>query len=243
MSRRRLSFGVVAGTLGAVAVGCAGSDDRLVVFAASSLTDVVDELVVEFEDANPGTDVVVNTGGSSSLVAQLIDGADVDVLLTADTATMERAVAADVVVGDPVVIARNELVIAVEAGNPAGIEGLADLARDDLVVVLAAPDVPAGAYAAAVLGCAAVDVEPASLEQNVRSAAAKVELGEADAAVVYRTDIGVDLDAVEIDPSCQVDARYPAAVTSDDARAADFVDLLTGPAGRSALSDAGFLLP
>lgn len=227
----------------AVVTGCSGSDDRLVVFAASSLTDVVDELAAEFELANPDVEVVVNTGGSSSLVAQLLDGADADVLLTADTATMERVVDADAAVGEPVVFARNQLVIAVEAGNPSGIEGLADLARDDLVVVLAAPDVPAGSYAAEALACAAVDVQPASLEQNVRSAAAKVELGEADAAVVYRTDIGEDVDAVEIDPTCQVDVRYPAAVTSDDPRAGDFVDLLTGPDGRSALAAAGFALP
>lgn len=235
----------LAACLGAalLASACGGSDDRLVVFAASSLTDVVDEIVAELERTDPDVDVVVNTGGSASLVAQLLSGADVDVLLTADTGTMQRAVDAGAVTGDPVLFARNELVIAVESGNPLGVRGLDDLGRDDLVVVLAAPDVPAGTYAEQAIRCAGVDVAPASLEQNVRSAAAKVALGEADAAVVYRTDIADGLQAVEIDPACQVDVRYPVAVVGDHPAAQAFVDLLTSPTGSAVLTSSGFGAP
>ena len=95
----------------------------------------------------------------------------------------------------------------------------------------------------AVLSCAAVDVTPASLEQNVRAAAAKVALGEADAALVYRTDITEDLDVVEVPPECQVRADYPIVAVSDREISRRFVEFVTGPAGARALADAGFVLP
>ena len=109
--------------------GCGGSDDRVVVFAASSLTDVFDRLEGEYEAANPGVDVVVTTAGSSSLVAQFVDGAPVDVLATADEPTMARARAAASIEADPIDFARNELVIAVELGNPLDIGGLGKIVR------------------------------------------------------------------------------------------------------------------
>ena len=222
-------------------VSCGGGDERVVVFAASSLTDVFERLEAEFESTNPDVDIVVNAAGSSSLVAQLIDGAPADILVTADVDTMERAVASTSMAGDPVVLARNGLVIAVERGNPLAIDSLDDLSH--VVVVLAAPEVPAGAYARTVLECAGVDIEPASLEQSVRSVAAKVALGEADAGLVYRTDISDTLEAVDVPVECQIRADYPIVGVTDAPTARRFLEFVTGPAGAGALTDAGFELP
>lgn len=231
---------VVVGAL-VMAASCGGGEKRVVVFAASSLTDVFERLEAEYEAGHPDVDVVVNFGGSSTLVAQLGEGAPVDVLATADAETMSRAVSTAPTAGDPVLLARNEIVIAVERGNPLDIESLEHLV--DAVVVIAAPDVPAGAYAQSVLACAGVVVEPASLEQNVRSVAAKVALGEADAGLVYRTDVLDVLDVVEVPASCQVSADYPIVLVSDSGDARRFFAFATGPHGVAALSDAGFELP
>lgn len=237
---------------------CGGSDDgRVVVFAASSLTEVFESIEEQYEDRFPGVDVVINTAGSTSLVAQLADGAPADVLATADGRTMQLGLEAGVDVADsgrstevfpePVVFARNQLVIAVESGNPLAITGVADLVAgdgdDDVVVVLAAPEVPAGAYAAEVLACSGVEVEAASLEQNVRAAAAKVVLGEADAALVYATDVTDDLEAVALDPSCAVDVAYPIVALSEADAAQAFVDFVTGPEGAAILAAEGFSAP
>lgn len=247
MHRSRASatgpVGVVVVTLvvAAITAGCGGADDRVVVFAASSLTDVFERLEGEFEAGNPGIDIVVNTAGSSALVAQLADGAPVDILVTADLETMSRAAASTQMAGEPMLIARNELVIAVEQGNPLGIESLDDL--DDVVVILAAPDVPAGAYSQAVLACAGLDLDPASLEQSVRSVASKVALGEADAGLVYRTDVSDDLAAVELPDACRVRAEYPIVLVVDTVEAKRFLAFAAGPDGARALADAGFELP
>jgi molybdate transport system substrate-binding protein len=232
---------VIVSALAVVGASCGGDDERVVVFAASSLTDVLARVEAEFESEHPGVDVVVNTAGSSSLVAQLADGAPADVLITADAETMARAIAVAPTVGDPVVLARNELVIAVERGNPLGIRSLDDL--QGVVVVLAAPDVPAGAYSRSVLACAGVVLDPSSLEQSVRSVASKVALGEADAGLVYRTDISGDLDAVDVPSECQVSAEYPIVPVAESPEAARFLAFVTGPAGAAALTDAGFELP
>lgn len=233
-------LGLAVGVALSVAA-CGGGDEQVTVFAASSLTDVFDRLETEFEAADPGTDVVVNAAGSSSLVAQLSEGAPADVLVTADTATMANAVAAASTVGEPVTLALNQLVIAVERGNPLGIESVEDLT--DAVVVLAAPQVPAGAYSRSILACAGVDVDPVSLEQSVRSVASKVALGEADAGIVYRTDVSGDLDAVELPAECRISAEYPIVLVDDTPAARRFLAFVTGPDGARALTDAGFELP
>lgn len=232
----------VAVVLAASVSACGGADDdRLVVFAASSLTDVFDELEVAFEAANPGVDVVISYGGSSSLAAQIDQGAPADVFAAADEVTM--ALVAGEAAGEPVAFARNRLAIAVEPGNPARVGSLADLARDDLVIVVAAPEVPAGGYAREVATEAGVDLAPDSLEQSVRAVASKVALGEADAGIVYRTDIAADdrLDEVPIDTD--VAAVYPIVALGADAIARSFVELVTGDVGRAALTAAGFEAP
>ena len=220
----------------AVTSACGRGDERVVVFAASSLTDVFAQLEVEFESANPDVDVVVTTGGSSSLVAQLLDGAPVDVLATADPETMDRAIAGLPDTVEPIDFARNELVIAVERGNPLGIDDVGDLAAGP-IVVLAAVEVPAGRYARSVLRCADVEVEPASYEQSVRAVAAKVRLGEADAGIVYRTDIEDRLDAVELPAECQVDAEYPLLAVTDTEPGRRFMAFITSSVGDDALDE------
>ncbi len=218
-----------------------GGDERVVVFAASSLTDVFDQIELEYEAAHPGVDVVMSYGGSSALVAQLVDGAPADVLATADTETMERASTATGS-GEPIVFARNSMVIAVERGNPFGVDSIVDLA-DVPIVVLAGVEVPAGAYARQVLACAGVDLDVASYEQNVRAAAAKVALGEADASIVYRTDIGDGrLETVEVEPACNVVADYPIVAVSDRQQAQQFVEFVLADAAAT-LVDAGFEVP
>lgn len=239
-ARRSAAIGITA--LLAMSGCSSDGDGQVVVFAASSLVDVFDRLEVEFEATHPGVDVVVNAGGSSTLVAQLAEGAPADVLATADSETMSRAQAAVDTYGRPDVFAENSLVIAVETGNPLGISAVADLV-DGPVVVIAAAEVPAGAYARDVLACEGVALEVASYEQSVRAAAAKVALGEADAAIVYRTDIRDGLGAVEIDPACNVTAQYPIVTLSDEPEAEAFVEFVVGAAGQAALRDAGFVVP
>lgn len=224
--------------------GCGGSDERLTVLAASSLSDAFDEIEREFEAAHPNVDVVVSAGGSTSLAAQIEQGVPAGVFASADRPTMDRV--AKSLTGDPVVFATNVLVIAVANGNPHGVTGLTDLARDDLVVVLADREVPAGRYALAALDTAGITVEPASLEQNVRAVASKVALGEADAAIVYATDAAAlpdALDTIQIPAELNVLAEYPIAVVDHSAGADLFVDFVTGPDGRRILADVGFGLP
>ncbi len=151
--------------------------------------------------------------------------------------------------GEPVVIASNRLTIAVAAGNPKGITALDDLARSDVVTVLAAPNVPAGRYARTVLEHADVEVEARSQEPDVRAVLTRVRLGEADAGVVYVTDVATaedDVDAIDIPAELNAVARYPAAVIADTdhpAEASDFVAWLASPAAQDVLAQSGFARP
>lgn len=227
----------------AAAPACGGGGEQITVFAASSLTDAFTVIEQEYEAAHPGVDIVVSFDGSAALAAQVEQGAPADVLATADLATMGRVAASSL--RPPEVFARNRLTIVVEEGNPAGVIGLDDLARDDLTIVLAAPEVPVGNYAAQVLAAAGVEVEPASFEQNVRAVASKVALGEADAGIVYVTDVAAQpdrLDAVAIPSewSDTVVADYPIAAL--DERGSSFVAFVLD-GGRDALVAAGFEVP
>lgn len=237
---------VITGLVGALLVsGCGGSDvggaaaapPAPRVFAAASLTEAFGDL--------GGSDAAF--AGSSALVRQIIDGAPADVIATADERSMQTLVDAGLV-ETPIVFARNRLAIAVPPGNPAGVRGLADLGRSDVVLVLADPSVPAGAYAAEVLQRAGVVAHPRSLELDVKSALTKVTSGEADAAIVYATDVrasGDRAEAVAIPPAQNVEARYPVAVVKGGRRdvARAFIRRLTSAAGRRALLRRGFLPP
>ena len=223
-------------------VGCGADDgDGITVLAAASLADPLTELAAAFEAAE-GVDVALRFGGSSALVAQVNEGAPADVLVTADETTM-AALDASV---EPTVIARNRLAIAVERGNPKDISGLGDLDRPDVVLVLCAAEVPCGRLAALALDRAGVDAEPASLEENVKGVVSKVALGEADAGIVYATDVrGADAVAIDADDP-DLEAVYPMTVLErgEHAALADaWVDFVAGPEGRAVLVAHGFLAP
>lgn len=222
---------------------------EVVVFAAASLTDAFTELGDAFVAANPDASIVFNFAASSELVAQIVEGAPADVYASADLDDMARLTDAGAGAGDPVVFAGNRLEIVVGPGNPLGIGGVEDLADDDLILVLCSPTVPCGRYAAQVFERAGVAPAPASYEANVRSVLTKVTLGEADAGIVYVTDVlaaGDDAQGVGISVDLDVAAEYPIAVTAeapnpDGARA--FVDLVLGDTGRQILAAYGFSSP
>lgn len=222
---------------------------EVVVLAAASLTDVMAELEERFEQAHPGTDVVLVLGPSSGLAQQVLAGSPGDLVVSAAAAPVQQLVDAGEVLGEPVDVAANSPVLAVPAGNPGGVTGLADLADDGLVVSLCEEQVPCGAVAAELLGQAGVVARPDSLERDVRAVLTRLELGEADAGVVYASDVvaaGAAVEVVDVPGAEQVVTAYPAAVlagTTDEARARAFLALLQGPEGREVLGAAGFLLP
>lgn len=262
-ARRALAAvtGTVAGALagaGAVA-GCAAPspadppDDgalagRIVVLAAASLTDVLPGVVADFRRTHPQIDVVVSLAGSSELVAQVTAGAPTDVLVTASAAAMAPALTAGAVV-DAVPLARTAPVVVVPAGNPGGVRSPADLAREDLVVALCAPQVPCGAAADVYLDALGVTPAPDTLDGDVRAVLTRVRLGEVDAGVVYRTDARAAGAAVEVVAAPDVPQ---AAVTSlvavpveapNPAAARAFVRHLLSAPTQETLRDAGFDAP
>ncbi|NML50671.1 molybdate ABC transporter substrate-binding protein [Streptomyces sp. R302] len=219
---------------------------NLTVLAAASLTDVFKTAGAAYEQSHPGTKITFSFAGSQELVAQVSQGAPADVLVTADTKSMDKA-RADT--GTPAIIAKNRLVIATGEGNPFKIDDLKDLADTKLKVVLAAPEVPAGKYSRQILDTQGVTVRAVSQEPNVRAVLSKVEMGEADAGLVYRTDAESakdKVDAVEIPDGRNAVAQYPAATLKDSKNAeaaAAFVAWLSAPEGQKILQDAGFQKP
>ncbi|MDW4917661.1 molybdate ABC transporter substrate-binding protein [Streptomyces californicus] len=218
----------------------------LTVLAASSLTDVFKEAGAAYEKENPGTKVTFSFAGSQELAAQVKQGAPADALVTADTKTMD-GLSGDT--GEPVVIAKNRLVIATGEGNPEKVANLKDLADPKLKVVLAAPEVPVGRYSRQILDARKIDVKPVSQEPNVRAVLSKVSLGEADAGLVYKTDAATapdKVDAVEIPDAENAIASYPAATLKTSKHgeaAAAFVAWLSTPAAQQILRGAGFQQP
>ena len=238
---------VVALALPLTACG-GGADDTttLTVYAASSLTSSFERLGKRFEAEHDGVDVRLSFGGSSDLVTQIQEGAPADVFASADTATMDRLTADGLAAGDPQAFATNTLEIAVPPGNPAGITGLRDLTKPGVDLVVCAPEVPCGAAAVAVAKDAGVDLSPVSEEQSVTDVLAKVSTGEADAGLVYVTDVlgaGDDVEGIELPESSSVVNTYPIVAVEGAAQpdlARDFVQLVLGATGRAVLGDAGF---
>lgn len=255
-----LAFGACAGDMGptdgidAIDTTSDGAQPQqvagdIVVFAASSLTEAFTEIAEQFSAEHPDAELVLNFAASNDLVGQIDEGAPADVFVSADDANMGKLVADGMNATDPVVIARNSLAIIVEEGNPRGITALADLAAGGLVVVLCAVEAPCGQGAARALENAGVSVTPRSYELSAKSVVTKVTGGEADAGIVFVTDVNAaadTTDGVTIDAEVNVISNYPIAVTRNahnTAGAQAFIDFALGATGQAILAEYGFLAP
>ena len=216
------------------------------VFAAASLTDSFKALGSSFRQAHPGVTVHFNFAGTPTLVTQIEQGAAADVFASADTSNMDKLNGAGFASGNPLVFAHNQLEIVVAPGNPKGINSLADLAKPDLIYISEGPTVPAGKYALQALASAGVKVTTKSLETDVKSVISKIELGEADAGIVYTTDVkaaGSKVQGVTIPDANNVVATYPVVtVKSSKNIAVDnaFIAYVLSTAGQATLASFGF---
>ena len=217
----------------------------ITVLAAASLLEPFTDLGRRFEDLHPQASVRFSFDASSTLARQVEAGAPADVLATADEASMAPVAEAGLV-SPPAVFARNRLAILVAAGNPLGVGGVADLDRSNLDLVVCAPEVPCGRLAGEVLRRAGVAARPRSFEPNVKGVVSKVTLGEADAGIVYASDVraaGDQAEGIEIPPAHNVVATCPVAVVRaapNPGAAARFVELVRSEEGRRVLAAAGF---
>jgi molybdate transport system substrate-binding protein len=249
--RRSAAAGTALALCVALVAAC-GEDDpdsTLTVYAAASLTAAFTEIGEEFERRHEGVEVEFSFSGSSDLVAQLQEGAPADVFASADQANMDKLTADDLHAGDPQPFASNTLEIATPPDNPAGISTFADLGEDGVRVVVCAPVVPCGAAAAQAQEATGVRLRPVSEEQSVTDVLGKVTSGEADAGLVYVTDVTGAGDAVEgiaFPESSEIVNTYPivALEDSDDPGLAEaFVALVMGDEGRAVLEQRGFGAP
>ncbi|MEX3101136.1 MULTISPECIES: molybdate ABC transporter substrate-binding protein [unclassified Streptomyces] len=219
------------------------------VFAAASLKETFTALGEQFEKAHPGTKVTFNFAGSDSLAASITSGAPADVFAAASAKTMAIVTGKKDNATTPVTFVRNQLEIATLPGNPDKVTGLKDLTRAGLKVVLCDRTVPCGAAADKILTATGVEVTPVSYEQDVKSALTKVELKEADAALVYKTDVhaaGTKVQGIDFPESSQAVNDYPITLLKDAPNAAaakEFIALVQSPEGRKILTEAGFLQP
>ncbi|WP_026925628.1 molybdate ABC transporter substrate-binding protein [Glycomyces arizonensis] len=256
---RTIAAGTAAAALLALSA-CGSSADgtedgevggTVTVFAAASLTETFTEIGEDFEEADPGVEVEFSFAGSSSLAAQINQGAPADVFASANPANMDKVVEAGNA-EDPETFARNQLVIAVPEGNPDGVTGLADLADPALKVALCAEEVPCGAAAQTALDAAGVALTPVTYETDVKATLAKLTLGEVDAALVYRTDVAAAIasdggvEGVEFPESAEAVNDYVLAVVNDApnrATAEAFAAYLRSDAALAVLTAAGFQAP
>lgn len=242
----------------AAAVEFPAEGGELTVFAAASLTDAFTEMAADLAVDNPDLNIVFNFAGSQALVTQMTEGAEADVFASANNTQMNAADEAGLVGGEPVTFVQNRLGIVVPADNPAGIESPAGLAQDGLRLVLAQTEVPVGTYSRQAICQLATDTAAngedfvnavaaniVSEEEDVRDVLAKVQLGEADAGIVYVSDAfvaGDDVLVVEIPTEFNVLATYPIALVTDgDAALADpFIAYVLSDEGQQTLADYGF---
>jgi len=230
------------------------------VFGAASLTEVLGTVKEVYEAAHPGAAIVISTDSSAALATQIEQGAPADVFLSADTENAERLVHDGFAASDAVVIAGNELAVIVPSGNPAGVATAADLARPGVKVVAAGDQVPITRYATRLVAnlarqpgyppdfVHAYEANVVSREDNVKAVVAKVELGEGDAGIVYRTDAEASskAEAVDVPADANVAASYAGVVvrgTGEPAAAAAFLDWLRGSDGQAILASFGFTSP
>ena len=214
------------------------------VMAAASLTESFTALETTYEKAHPDVDVTLSFDSSAILVEQLSQGLAADVLATADQKSMDKAVAAEVIRGEPEAFATNTLVIATPAGNPAGIEGIDDLAGTDFAVCV--PAAPCGDATQRLFGLDQFNGKPATEEENVKGVLTKVVAGEVDAGLVYASDAqaaGDKVDVVRAKNASEVVNVDPIAAVKGSRNvdaARDWIDLVTGPQGQEVLASHGF---
>ncbi|MBB3325274.1 molybdate ABC transporter substrate-binding protein [Microlunatus antarcticus] len=225
------------------------SGQTLTVFAAASLKGTFTTLGQQFETAHPGTKVTFSFAGSSDLVTQLQQGAPADVFASADTNNMTKVVTDQLVAGSPVNFATNTLEIAVPPDNPAKVTSFADLSKPGVKLVVCAPQVPCGAAAEKIETATNTTLKPVSEENAVTDVLGKVESGEADAGLVYVTDVqgaGDKVKGIPFDESKAAVNTYPIAALTASKNAdlaGQFVQLVTGTQGQQVLADAGFARP
>ncbi|QWF81659.1 molybdate ABC transporter substrate-binding protein [Amycolatopsis sp. CA-230715] len=246
---RKLTALLAATALMATACGSdagSGGAKTLTVFAAASLTESFGALEKKFEAAHAGVDVKLSYDGSSKLAQQINEGAKADVFASADQPNMDKVVKAGRVDGQPKVFATNKLTIAVPPGNPKGIKTFADLAKPGLKVIVCAPQVPCGSAEKKVEKATGVAVKAVSEEQDVKAVKAKVQSGDADAGLVYVSDVvsaGGKIDKVDFPEAASAINSYPIAVVKDAPQAdlaRQFLDLVFGPEGKQELEKVGF---
>jgi molybdate transport system substrate-binding protein len=221
----------------------------LTVFAAASLTDVFTDLGDQLMAENPDLQITFNFAGSSALATQITQGAPADVFASANQTQMTVVTDASLNADDPAVFTENVLEIAVPPGNPGDITGLADFGDADKTLAICAPDVPCGAAATKVFDAAGITAQPDTLEEDVKAALTKVQLGEVDAALVYASDVqsaGEGVEGIEFPQAQEAVNEYPicrltGAANPEAAQA--FLDLVESDAGQQALTDAGFRTP
>jgi molybdate transport system substrate-binding protein len=239
--------------------GCSSSSSKtstpaakkttLTVLAASSLTTVFASLGNEYESAHPGVTVKFSFGGSATLAQQITQGAPADVFAAASPATMTTVTAAGDAAGTPMNFVSNKLVIAVAPNNPKNITSLADLTKPGLKVVLCEADQPCGSAATKALAAGNVTVKPVSLAPDVKSALTTVELGEADAALVYVSDAkGADgkVTGIDFPEALKAINQYPIVALKDSknlTEAQSFVSFIESQPALTELEAAGFLAP
>ncbi|MGV9456844.1 molybdate ABC transporter substrate-binding protein [Streptomyces sp. NPDC003635] len=219
------------------------------VFAAASLKGSFEQLGKQFEQEHPGTKVTFSFGGSDSLAASITGGAPADVFASASPKTMKIVTDAGDASGTPATFVRNQLEIATLPGNPDKVDSLEDLTDSDLKVVLCDEEVPCGAAARKALDAGNLKLTPVSYEQDVKAALTKVELKEADAAVVYKTDVkaaGDKVEGVDFPESADAINDYPITLlrnSQNTETAKAFIALVQSAEGQRVLTEAGFLKP
>jgi molybdate transport system substrate-binding protein len=221
----------------------------LLVFAATSLTDAFNKIGAQFEKAHPGLKVKFNYNGSSSLATSIQQGAPADVFASASPKNMKTVTNASLASGTPQVFTRNTAEIMVEKGNPRNIKAVKNLASSKVKVVVCAPDVPCGVLAKDVFKNAGVKVKPVSEETSVGGVVTKVTLGEADAGIVYVTDVkenqakatGVTIPANQNEITNYPIVRLKGA--PNESAAKEFVSYVLGPNGQKVLASFGFMPP
>lgn len=217
----------------------------VVVLAASSLTESLTAIAKDFETSHGGTDIQLSFAASSTVVTQVNQGAPADLVALAGAAAAEPLDRRRIV-GSSRSLATNTLEIATPPGNPGRVNTITDLSRPTLNVVLCAPSVPCGKAAAAALSLAGVAAHIVSFETDVKATLAKVQLGEADAAIVYHSDVvsaGARVRGVQIPASVNQSLDYPVVLLTKNATAVEFATFLGSEQARKRLRDNGFLTP